>query len=143
MISINETLIVQVLQFLILAFILNRLMFRPLLRAINEREGYTEKTKGEIKDFELRIGQLKEEFLSRESAARKDVAKERSDLKEESIAKAEEFMSESRKEVASIRDKTTKGVEEEINKAQPVLRDQAALLVGEMTEKIIGRRIAA
>jgi F-type H+-transporting ATPase subunit b len=143
MISINVTLIVQVLQFLILAFILNRLMFRPLLKAINERESYTEKTKGEIKDFELKIGQLKEEFISKESAAREDVAKERSDLKEGSIAKAEGFMDESRKEVASIRGKTAKEVEEEINKAQPLLHDQAALLVDEMTEQIIGRRITA
>ncbi len=143
MISINVTLIVQVLQFLILAFILNRLMFRPLLKAINERESYTEKTKGEIKDFELKIGQLKEAFISKESAARKDAAKERSDLKEGSIAKAEGFMGESRKEVASIRGKTAKEVEEEINKAQPLLHDQAALLVDEMTEQIIGRRITA
>jgi F-type H+-transporting ATPase subunit b len=143
MISINVTLIVQVLQFLILAFILNRLMFRPLLKAINERESYTEKTKGEIKDFELKIGQLKEEFISKESAAREDAAKERFDLKEGSIAKAEGFMDESRKEVASIRGKTAKEVEEEINKAQPLLHDQAALLVDEMTEQIIGRRITA
>ena len=36
MISINATLIVQVIQFLIFVFILNRLMFRPLLKVIDE-----------------------------------------------------------------------------------------------------------
>lgn len=143
MISINATLVVQVVQFLIFVFILNRLMFRPLLKVINERQGYQEKTRGEIKDFEIRIGQLKEEFFSKENAARKDAAKERSNLRNQSVIQAGEFIEESRKEVASIKEKTANEVEKHINKTQPLLHDQAVSLVEAIVEQIIGRRNTA
>jgi len=143
MITINVTLIVQVIQFLIFVFILNRLMFRPLLKVINEREGYTQKTKGEIKDFEIKIGQLKEEFVSKEGAARKDAAKERSDLRSQSITQAGEFIEASRKEVASINEKTANEVGKQVNKTQPLLHDQAVPLAEVIMEQIIGRRNTA
>jgi len=143
MITINVTLIVQVIQFLIFVFILNRLMFRPLLKVINEREGYRQKAKGEIKDFEIKIGQLKEEFVSKEGAARKDAAKERSDLRSRSITRAGEFIEESRKEVASIKEKTANEVGKQVNKTQPLLHDQAVPLAEVIMEQILGRRNTA
>ena len=38
MISLNATFIIQVINFLLLMWILNRLLFRPILRALDERE---------------------------------------------------------------------------------------------------------
>ena len=143
MISINVTLIVQVIQFLIFVFILNRLMFRPLLKVINDREGYTQKAKSEIKDFEIKIGQLKEEFASKSDAARKEATKERSVLRGQSVTQAGEFIEESRKEVDSIKEKTAKEVEKQVNKTQPLLHDQAVSLAEVIMEQIIGRRSTA
>ena len=40
LISINETTIVQIVSFLILVFILNRVMIRPLWKTIAERNQY-------------------------------------------------------------------------------------------------------
>ncbi|MCP4001475.1 MAG: F0F1 ATP synthase subunit B', partial [Gammaproteobacteria bacterium] len=60
MISINATLVVQLIHFLLLLFIMNRLMLQPLLKLIREREDYTKRTKSEIKELEVKIGQLQE-----------------------------------------------------------------------------------
>ncbi len=141
MISINATLVAQVIHFLILVFILNRLMLQPLLKLVREREGYTKKTKDEIRDTELRIGELKEEFISKEIEARKEASKERANVIDSGISEAEVLFNESRQVVVEIRNNADGKAEAEIDKTKPLLRDQAALLVEGIMEKIIGRRV--
>lgn len=143
MISINATLVVQVINFLVLAFILNRLMFQPILKLINERSQHVETTKNEIKDVELETERLKNEYLSQQSNARKDAAQERSQIKSTAATKAEEFINDSRKQVASVRMEADKEAEKKLNKERPLLNHEAMTLADDITEKVIGRRIGA
>jgi F-type H+-transporting ATPase subunit b len=143
MISINATLLIQLIHFLLLLFIMNRLMLQPLLKVIREREAYTENTKSEIKDIEVKIGQLKEQFIAKENGARKDAAQERTDIMSVGMNEADGFLNKSREEVSSIRQQAEKEVEAEVSKTQPLLADQASSLVSGIMEKIIGRRIEA
>jgi len=143
MISINATLLVQLIHFLLLLFIMNRLMLQPLLKLIREREAYTANTRSEIKDIEVKIGQLKEQFITRENNARRNAARERSDLLNVGMGEAEGFLNTSRQEVSSIRQQAEKEVESEVTKTRPFLEGQALSLVSGIMEKIIGRRIEA
>ena len=143
MISINATLLVQLIHFLLLLFIMNRLMLQPLLKVIQEREAYTVNTKSEIKDIEVKIGQLKEQFIAKENDARKDAARERTDITNVGLNEADGFLNKSREEVSVIRQQAEKEVEAEVSKTQPLLADQASSLVSGIMEKIIGRRIEA
>ena len=143
MISINATLLVQLIHFLLLLFIMNRLMLQPLLKVIREREAYTVNTKSEIKDIEVKIGQLKEQFIAKENDARKDAARERTDIMNVGLNEADGFLNKSREEVSVIRQQAEKEVEAEVSKTQPLLADQASTLVSGIMEKIIGRRIEA
>lgn len=143
MISINETLLVQLIHFLVLLFVMNRLMLQPLLKLIRDRDEYSTKTKAEIKDIEVKIVQLEEEFVSKGNDARRDAAQERSEMMNEGMAEADGFLSASRKEVTTIRTKADKEVEIEVSKTKPMLEGQAASLVAGIIEKIIGRRVEA
>ena len=143
MISINATLLVQLIHFLLLLFIMNRLMLQPLLKVIREREAYTVNTKSEIKDIEVKIGQLKEQFIAKESDARKDAARDRADILNVGMGEADGFLNKSREEVSVIRQQAEKEVEAEVSTTQPLLADHALSLVSGIMEKIIGRRIEA
>ena len=143
MISINATLLVQLIHFLLLLFIMNRLMLQPLLKVIREREAYTDNTKSEIKDIEVKIGQLKEQFIAKENDARKDAARERTDIMSVGMNEADGFLNKSREEVSVIRQQAEKEVEAEVAQTQPLLEGQASSLVSGIMEKIIGRRIEA
>lgn len=142
MISINATLVIQVINFLVLAFILNRLMFQPILKLINERSQHIETTKNDIKDTKLETERLKDEYLSRQNEASKDAAQKRAQIRGTAINKAEEYFNNSRKQVASARMKADKEAEKKLNKEQPLLNREAATLADDITEKMIGRRIA-
>ncbi len=143
MISINDTLFLQVIHFLILVFILNRIMLRPILKVINDRTDKKENSKNEIKDLVIKTDELVEEFLLRETKARKDAGEDRAGVRSEGLIKAEEFLDKSRKDVAEIRVKSSKEVTREVDKANLLLNDQAASLVDMIMEKLISRRTTA
>ncbi len=141
MISINATLIVQVIHFSILTFILNRLMFRPILKLINDRKQYAEKTRDEIKKIELKTDRLRHKYLSIENDARKNVSEERVQLRNKGLSDAEEFLKDSRKEVGLIRNRANKEAEGKIEETRPLLYAEAAVLADEIAEMLIGRRV--
>ena len=143
MISINATLLAQVIHFLILMFILNRLMFRPIMKLIKERKEYTEKTSNRTKSIEFDTERLRQEFISKENDARKNASEERAEYRGTGMIEATDLVDESRKEVAAIKVKADKEVYAEVSKTQPLLHDEAAALAEEITERVIGRRISA
>ena len=143
MISINATLALQVIHFLILTFILNRLLFRPILKIVNERNQHIEEIKDEITDLEHEIVRLKDEYHSKDIAARQEAGNDRIQLKNMGLAKADEFINDSRQEVSTIKADADQEAKGEIEKAQPLLHGEAKKLVGEIMEKLIGRRIEA
>lgn len=143
MISINATLLVQLIHFLLLLFIMNRLMLQPLLKLIREREDFTRRTKSEIKDLEVKIGQLKEEYAAKELGARKEATQERSEITNVGMTEAEGFLNQSRQTVSTIREEAEQAIATEVSRTQPLLTDQASSLVEGIMEKLIGRRIGA
>jgi F-type H+-transporting ATPase subunit b len=142
MISINATLVLQVVHLLILVFILNRLMFKPILKLVDERSDYIEKSKTEIRDLESEAERLKREYLSRESKARKKASSESLELKKAGVAQVEAMIDESQKAVASIRSESETKIEAEFERARPSLQGEATVLAEEIVERLIGRRVA-
>ncbi len=143
MISINATLLAQVIHFLILMFILNRLMFQPLLKLIRDRKEYTEETSNKIESIVNDTERLRQEFISKENDAKKNATQERSEYRGAGIVEGSELIEGSRKEVGAIKVKADKEIETEVSKTQLLLHDEAAALAGEITEKVVGRRISA
>ena len=117
-------------------------MFRPILKLVREREGYVEQTKKDIVDLEKKIGRLKEEWTEREDAARQEAAKERTELKGLGRFEVETLYEQSKEEVAAIRTEAERKAEQRIKETEPGLDVEAANLVDDIVERIIGRRIA-
>jgi F-type H+-transporting ATPase subunit b len=143
MISINATLFLQIVHLLILIFVLNRLLFQPILKLVNEREGHVQTTKKRIEELALETERLQSEYLSILDAASKNAVKERVRIKNSGISEAEESLDDSRKEVMSIRAEADKDAEREVERTQPLLAAEAATLAEEITQYVIGRRIEA
>jgi len=118
-------------------------MLQPILKLVRERESYSKKTKEEIKDIEIEIGEMKEAFISKENDARKDASQKRSNVIHSGLGEAEGVINKSREEVLEIRKKADGEAEAEIDNIKPLLGDQAALLVDGSMAKLIGRRVRA
>jgi F-type H+-transporting ATPase subunit b len=138
MISINATLVLQVIHFLVLAFILNKLLFKPVLKIIDERKQHLEKTKAEIDNIKEKTIQLEKAFRSTENEARKGFTKERVQQNREGMSETESLLDHSQKEADSIKKEADKKAEKEIEQSRPLLEGEAAILAKGIIEKMIG-----
>jgi F-type H+-transporting ATPase subunit b len=143
MISINATLILQVIQFLILVYVMNHLLFRPILKISRERSEHLKKKADEIEQISLEAERLRKELLARELDTRKQASKERIGLRSDGLIQVEGYLEKSQTQVVSIRSEADKEVSDQIAKAEPNLKGEAVSLADQIIERVIGRRIAA
>ena len=144
MINISPpTLILQLLQLLLLIWILNRIMFRPLLRLINDRDQHIEKIKQDVGNIESETTDLVNKNMAMEKDARLDAGEERARLRNEANSQMESIFEDTRKEMDMIMSEAEKEIDDQVEKARDVLRREAAVLAEEIIEKVIGRRVEA
>jgi len=141
MISINATLVIQVIHFLILVYILNRLIFQPILKLMDERDGHIEKTKKDVDEALDKTEVLKERCVSQVHEARTDATQERTELRETGIAETKELLERSKEETAVMRAETDKETEKKIEMTRPLMHDQVIVLAEGIIEKLLGRRL--
>ena len=138
MISVNGTLFIQLIQFLILTYILNRLMLGPILKIIRDRSEHIDAGYKEIENIELKTQEMADEYLSRESAARRQANEERGRLRMEMTTSADEFYNKAKDKATSVRLEIEREVEQEVLKIRPFVQKEAEALVDVITEKMIG-----
>ena len=141
MININATLVVQVILFLITLFFLNRLLIRPIMKVVQNRTRFFQEAEDKILSLEKETEELKRRFSQLQIDARKDAFSESDRLKKAGNTQAGEYMDQSKDEAASIRAEGETKAEAEKEKERPFLKDQAAVLSGDIVEKLIERRI--
>jgi F-type H+-transporting ATPase subunit b len=144
MINISPpTLILQLLQLLLLIWILNRIMFRPLLRLINDRDQHIEKIKQDVGNIARETTDLVNKNLAMEKDARLDAGEERARLRQEANSQSELIFEETRKETEQIMSEAEKEIDGQVEKARDILHREVAVLAEEIIEKVMGRRVEA
>ena len=141
MISVNATIFIQVIHFLLMVFILNRLLLRPVMRQIDGREQHIVQARKDAEDLAAEAERLAQERADMERDARRGAAGERNVLKEEASKEAEGIFEDTRKEVAAIRARADQEIQSQVDKAKAVLDQEVAALADEIAEKIAGRRV--
>lgn len=141
MISINATLFIQIILFLVLAFILKRLLIQPTLKIINERVKYIQDTNKKLLNIEEETEELVQKCISMEITARQTAHEKSAVLQKEAREIAEKMFQDSRDQIASIKEKVGREVEEKIEVARQSLQSEAVQVADVLTEKLIGRRI--
>lgn len=141
MINLNATFVIQLVNFLLLMFLLNHLLFRPMVRVLEERKKRTEGRKQKAAEVDAEAESIWAEYQKRlqEAKAEADVARtamvrqgegERQKILESAAAQAD-------KTVAEVRARVRADAEE----ARKVLQAQARQLAGDMAQRILGRSL--
>ena len=140
MITINETILVILISFLMFVFILNRLMFRPLLATIEERQNRINGLEDDVVKMRKEADSLTKELRVKEEAAKSEARKFKNELEDAGSQKAGEISQTSREEIAKIRAVAAQEVEQQIQQARQEIKKGAESLGAEIVEKILGRR---
>lgn len=143
MISINATLFLQIIHFLILLFILNRILIKPIMEVVDKRRVHIDDEEKLLSNLEVETRELVDKCASIEREARKKALEDSSLLRKEANDAAEELYDTARDEITGLRDQADREIESKIDEARKTIGDFAADLAEELTEKVIGRRFAS
>jgi F-type H+-transporting ATPase subunit b len=143
MINVNATLLVQIINFLILLFILNRILLRPISSVIERRSKKIEDETKQFENLQQETKELTEKCASVEKKARKEASDQSNLLKKEASEKAEDIFSKAKEDIIRIREEADMEIDSKIEEASSSLRKFASDLAEELTEKVIGRRFAS
>lgn len=143
LITINETLIVQLISFLLFLFIINRVMFRPLRKVISERKTYIETLQQEIADQQNELQKISKKIKEREQHILHEAHKMSRKHEDAGNLEAAEIIAETRHEIAALKEKTEKEINNRIMEVGNQLKGESEVLVLRIMEKILDRRLAS
>ena len=140
LISINETLIVQVVGFLVFLFVINRIMFRPLRNVMSDRDIHIERVKRDITQGQKEVASITSQIQQQDAATRKEALALRDDLEAAGSQQAKEIFESVKKKIAADRKKVQQEIEVRITEERKAVKKESEDLALNIIEKIIGRR---
>jgi F-type H+-transporting ATPase subunit b len=130
-------LIVLAINFIVLMFVLNSILFKPLMKIFKERD---DTVKGNL-DAAKNMSNKREESISglnRELAESRNKAKELFEsLKAEAVSKQKEVHSAAEAEATAILDKAKAEIKDEAEKARKALRADVDKFSDEIVRKLV------
>lgn len=137
LLEINNTLLIQFPVFLISLYVLNKLMFQPLLTVWDRRESLTEGTVKEAKKLTDEADSIIAEYENKLDEAREQANEQRAELRREGQVEAEKMISSARtdaqKQIENHRDK----LESEIKEVKSQIEPQIELLAKDISNRIL------
>jgi len=143
LISINETLVVQLISFLIFLLLINRIMFRPLRRTMDERERYVQRIHRDIRETEDRIDAILRENRSEEVAVKKTAAALSAELEAAGNETAFHMIREARAEIEAKQQSIRSEMASRLEEQRRHLAKEAGVLALHLMEKVLDRKVAS
>jgi F-type H+-transporting ATPase subunit b len=142
MIEINLTIVIQVLQFLILIFILNRLLFKPITQVMTERKAKISAWEDKTQKLQESARVQLERYENQLREERAQALKRQEELTKELKKKEEENLQTVSAEAAGLVASAQQALVEETERLRLELRHQAVELSQILAEKVLGRKVS-
>jgi len=143
LISINETFLVQLVSFLIFLFIMNRIMFRPLLSTMEQRDEYVDNVKDEIQTGKEKLTQLLKDLDIQRAQVIKEADTVANALESEGDQQASELIEEARQEIVALRKATEAQVADQVQQARREMTGEVEAVTVAVMEKVLHRRLSS
>ncbi len=139
MIQLDYTLLIQMGNFLVLLWLLNKFLYKPILGVLDERRRRMEASERSVREFQERASIQWEQYQAELQKAKSAAAAEKEKLKAEGTEAERKLLEQARLEASRSVEESRKILEEQLQQARQALRAQADTLGLEMAEKILGR----
>lgn len=141
LISINATLIIQLLSFLIFMFIMNRIMFKPLVEVQGSRESRMEAMRQQISEAEQTVARMLAELERKELQAKDEAFERRKILDEDTKQQVNKIFETVKAEIETLKVQTNQNVKAQIQNAREHLAAESRKLSRVIMEKSLDRRL--
>ena len=142
LITINETMIVQAISFLIFMFILNRIMIAPLRATIADRNQYMEQARMDVIAAKQKVADLTDQISNQENAAKNEAFDLCRELETAGSKTATDIISKTRQTITAEREAASREIEAQITAARESIQAEAEVLTISVMEKILSRGLS-
>jgi F-type H+-transporting ATPase subunit b len=140
-INLNMTLFVQMVNFLILIFLLHRFLYKPLTQFLATRADGIKRSLEEAKAAREAAAKAQQEYEARIAATRREAAALRESAVREVEEERQRLLKVSRDEAARLLTEAKAQIEQEVKRAKAELRAEVVGLSLGVAERLIGRSL--
>jgi len=141
LISINETFLVQLFSFLIFLYLINRIMFRPLLSTMAQRDEHVHRIREDILTGKDNLDQLVRDLDDQRTQVIKEADVVVQSLEAEGDRQASELIEDARQEITALRQETEKQVNAQVQQARLAIAGEVDAITLTVMEKVLQRRM--
>ena len=141
MISLDLAFVIQLINVLLILFILNTFLFKPIRKALADRAAEINGARQKTESVDISVQEKVAAYEARMRDVRAQAAAERATMKKAAEAEEQTILEKARQEatvtISAIREK----VAQETADARELLRKQALVLSSDICEKVLGRSL--
>jgi F-type H+-transporting ATPase subunit b len=141
LVSINATMLIQVISFLIFLFIIRRIMFLPLRRTMEDRSAHIKQLRQEMKLQEKKLDEISAALKKEEKTLKAEAFLESEQRESAGKQEAKTILRQTREEIRTQQRKAVEDIRVRIEAGRQLLQDETEPLVAMIVEKILGRRV--
>ncbi|MCD6153954.1 MAG: ATP synthase F0 subunit B [Syntrophobacterales bacterium] len=141
MLEINSTLWIQIANFLIMIFLLNFLLFKPILNVMERRKNHLQDLDEEVKSLDSEVKKKMADYEEKLREARLEAMNQKNEIQLKASEEGKGVIDETRREISQIVEESNKKMDKEIAIAMEALKSQSEKISVEISEKILGRSI--
>ena len=137
----DYTLLIQMIIFVSLIFILNILLYKPILSIIDRRKKQLEESENEIKLFNESVEKRVSEYEEKLKQAKLKASEQKKEIIQEGANQAKNIVDAVRNEIPAIAREFQQKMDKEVTKAKSILDGRSKDLSLEIARKILGRPV--
>ncbi len=141
LLKIDKTLIVQLIIFIATIFILNSLLFKPLIGVVEKREKLTTGRIKEAKELEEKVEQIMREYRAKLDEIRAKAMEERNEIRREAQAAAEDLIGRTHKEAQALLEEARSRLNLETQDIRERIKPEIEVLAREIVLQVLGRKV--
>jgi len=141
MLKIDYTLFIQIVNFLLLLFVLNLFLYRPIRRVLEQRSEEVRTFEGMIADFQNNAARYAKELEERAAAANKEGIREKETLRSDGLDGEKGMLREATSSATEKIEQARKDIDHKATEARQLLETQLDAFSKELAEKILRRTV--
>jgi F-type H+-transporting ATPase subunit b len=140
-VSLDYSLGIQIINFLVLIFILNILLYKPILGMIDKRKRQFEDSAAEIRRLQETVEQKMADYEEKLRQAKAAAVEQKNEIIRQGADEAKTVIDAVRAQIPGMLEEFQTRMDSEIGAARKVLTEHSAQLSVEIAEKVLGRSL--
>lgn len=142
MISLDYSVVYQIILFLVLWLILRKILFQPYLQLLEERERKTTGAQHDSLELEHQGARLRAEYQEKIAQTKAAGYASKEAILHRARGERETILTEAREEAMKLLEGTRRELESQMQKERQIAAVEASIIAKDMASKILGRKLA-